>query len=279
MATDRLSRGRAAELGRETLRILDAGRYKAGSGATVEIGGAVRRAVAGTASYPPQCPVPEAGPGKHDTNVTVVNVTTLAAARRLVEEGHRPAALNFASAKHAGGGFLTGARAQEESLARSSALYACLAGNAMYDLHGRRPDPMYTSYSIYSPDVPVFRAADGTLLDEPYACSFITCPAVNAKVVLERDPSRRPQVRQAMGQRVLKVLAIAAEHGHDALVLGAWGCGVFGNDPTEIAGLFKEALESSWRGRFARVVFAVLDSSEGGRFIRPFEEAFGGDGA
>ncbi|MCZ7684092.1 MAG: TIGR02452 family protein [Sandaracinaceae bacterium] len=71
------------------------------------------------------------------------------------------------------------------------------------------------------------------------------------------------------------MLAVAAHHGHDALVLGAWGCGVFRNDPTEVAGLFGEALEGRFAGAFARVVFAVLDSSEERRFIGPFERRFG----
>src|SRR5207253_843688 len=99
--------------------------------------------------------------------------TTLASARRLVAAGQRPAALNFASAKHPGGGFLNGALAQEESLARSSALYACLVGNPMYTFHQAQSDALYTDYAIYSPDVPVFRGDDGALLPEPYLCSFI----------------------------------------------------------------------------------------------------------
>ena len=61
-------------------------------------------------------------------------------------------------------------------------------------------------------------------------------------VVLDRDPGRRPAVREAMRERVAKVLAVAAHHGHTELVLGAWGCGVFGNDGREIAELFRDAL-------------------------------------
>ena len=205
----------------------------------------------------------------------MANETTLVAARRLIAAGYRPAALNFASARHPGGGFLNGARAQEESLARSSGLYACLVGNAMYDLHEARRDAMYTDYVIYSPDVPVFRDDNGTLLAEPYLCSFITSPAVNAKVVLEREPSRRAEIPKVMWRRILKVLAVAAIHGHQALVLGAWGCGAFGNDSREIAGLFQRALAEDFRDVFAQVVFAVTDWSKERRFIGPFCEVFG----
>jgi uncharacterized protein (TIGR02452 family) len=270
-----ISRTRASELGHEALRILEAGHYRTEAGAVVELGDLLRRAVEETRSYPPDELIPGVEPGLEVTRIEVANESTLAAARRLIDEGSRPVALNFASAKHPGGGFLSGARAQEESLARSSGLYACLAGSPMYEYHRAQGDPMYSGYAIYSPDVPVFRADDGSLLDRPYACSFITAPAVNARVVLERDPSRRPEIGAAMRARVDRVLAIAASHGHDAAVLGAWGCGVFGNDGREVAGLFRRALDGGFRGVFSRVIFAILDWSEDGNFIGPFQTAFG----
>jgi uncharacterized protein (TIGR02452 family) len=213
-------------------------------------------------------------PGDRPTRFEVKNESTLAAARRLVEAGQRPAALNFASAKHPGGGFLGGARAQEESLARASALYATIQGNPMYDFHKAQSDALYSDYAIYSPDVPVFRDDEGALLPKPYLCSFITCPAVNAKVALERDRGRRREIREAMDVRIRKVLAIAASHGHEALVLGAWGCGVFGNDSQEVAELFHSALTKQFAGVFGTVVFAVLDWSEERRFIGPFQKMF-----
>lgn len=232
-------------------------------------------AVEGTRSYLPDADIPDPVTARQETAIDVRNESTLDAARRLVAAGRRPVALNFASAKNPGGGFLGGARAQEESLARSSALYACLEGNSMYEFHRARHDAMYTNYAIYSPDVPVFRDDDGALLDEPYLCAFITSPAVNAKVVLERDASRRAEIREAMRERVDKALAIAALAEHDAVVLGAWGCGVFGNYPPEVAELFRDALAGQFRGVFAEVVFAILDWSAERHFIGPFEEVFG----
>jgi uncharacterized protein (TIGR02452 family) len=144
----------------------------------------------------------------------------------------------------------------------------------MYARNAALRDALYTSYAIYSPDVPVFRDDTGHLLPQPYLCSFITAPAVNAKVVLDRDRARRPEVRAAMHERVERVLALAAAHGHGARVLGAWGCGVFGNDPREIAELFAAALHGPFRGVFATVIFAVLDWSRERRFIGPFERVF-----
>jgi len=269
-----MKRSTAGELGRETVRILEAGRYTNPVGETVEIADVLERAVAGTCSYPPDVSLPRVSPGDRQTCIAVANESTLVAARRLVLEGHRPAALNFASARHPGGGFLGGARAQEESLARSSGLYACLNGNPMYAVHQANADALYSDYAIYSPEVPVIRDDEGKLLDQPYLCAFITAPAPNAKVVLERDRGRRPEIRATMERRIRKVLSIAAAHGHEALVLGAWGCGVFGNDTEEVAELFHRALAYHFQGVFAKVIFAVLDWSEERRFIGPFDRWF-----
>ncbi len=270
-----MKRNTAAGLGRDTVKILDQGFYTNTDGETVEITDTLRRAVHGTCSYPPGTNLPVVAAGPRQTQIDVTNESTLAAARRLAEGGLRPAALNFASAKHAGGGFLGGAQAQEESLARSSGLFACLVGNPMYAFHKAQGDPLYSDYALYSPDVPVFRDDEGTLLPRPYLCSFITSPAVNAQVVLERDRGRRRQIRQAMADRIEKVLTVASLHGHEALVLGAWGCGVFGNDSREVAELFERALATGFRGVFTRIVFAILDWSDERRFIGPFQALFG----
>jgi uncharacterized protein (TIGR02452 family) len=268
-----LPRERAAALGRDTQRILADGGYTTERGTVVDLAPLIAYARAGTRSYPPEAPLPAQLPGPHSTMFEVTNESTLAAARRLVGAGVRVAALNFASARHPGGGWLSGARAQEESLARASGLVPCIADDPMYARHERMRDALYTNSAIYSPDVPVFRD-DERLLEAPYKIAFITAPAANAGVVLERDRSRRDAITAAMRERVARVLAIAAIHGHDALVLGAWGCGVFKNDPAEIAALFAAALRESFAGAFAMVVFAVLDWSPERRFIGPFERVF-----
>lgn len=271
-----ISRERAAQLGEQTRSILAERHYIDGTGNVVELGELLDRAISGTRSYPADHAVRPEWAGSHQTVISVRNESTLVAARRLAEAGERPVALNFASAKHPGGGWMSGARAQEETLARASGLVACIAGDPMYARNAALGDALYTDDAIYSPDVPVFRDDAGTLLPRPYLCAFITAPAVNTGVVLERDRSRRAEVRTTMARRVARVLGIAALHEHTALVLGAWGCGVFRNDPVEVAELFAAALAGPFRGTFAEVVFAVLDSSPERRFIRPFEQAFAG---
>jgi uncharacterized protein (TIGR02452 family) len=271
-----IERDRARRLGEETVRILGVRRYVAASGKEIDLEGPLQRAIDGTMTYPPGCPLPRIEPGQRKTVITMANETTFVAARR----GRRVLALNFASATSPGGGFLSGARAQEECLARCSGLYACLAGNPMYGFHRARRDALYSDYAIYSPDVPVFRSEDpaGTLLDEPWLCSFITCPAVNAKALLHYAPEPAAEVVPAMRARVDKVLTLAAAHGHADMVLGAWGCGAFGNDGHSIAALFKEAFDGRFAGVFEQVVFAITDWSPERRFIGPFEGVFGGSG-
>jgi uncharacterized protein (TIGR02452 family) len=272
-----ISRAKAAAEGREAVTIIREGSYLAPAG-RVDVAQAIAQAVAETRDYPPAVLVAQpSAPGPHPTAFTVVNGTSLAAAQRMAQSGGEPPmVLNFASARNPGGGFLGGARAQEESLARASALYATIEHSPMYPHHRHEVrDCLYTDWMIHSPRVPIFRDSAGALLDAPYACAFITAPAPNAGVVLGRAPERREEVRAAMARRVGRMLAIAAHHGHSRLVLGAWGCGVFKNDPAHVAACFAAELHGPFAGVFREVVFAVLDWSEERRFVRPFVEHFG----
>src|SRR5262249_17748258 len=209
------SRRTAAQLAKDTVAIMQAGHYVAPSGNRLDLADDLRRAVKGTIDYAPDDALPPHALAGHSTRYEVANETTLAAARRLVGEGHDVAALNFASARHPGGGFLNGARAQEESLCRSSGLYPCLLTSKMYGHHADERGGFYTNYAVYSPGVPVIRDDDGELLDPYYRCAFVTSPAVNVGATKDRSAGA---IRTEMARRVRKVLAIAAGHGHDAVV-------------------------------------------------------------
>lgn len=271
-----LSRSRAGELGRETATIVDAGRYTV-DGDVVEIADLVRAAIDGAVTYLADDDLPQAQPRVSiDTSIAVTAESTLEAARRLIDDETRDRvlALNFASAKNPGGGWLGGSRAQEESLARSSALVATIEPSPMYEFHRANPTPFYSHAAIVSPEVPVFREDDGDLLPKPYRCSFITCAAVNAGVALERDAKAGPQIRDTMRERVDRVLAIARAHEYRTLILGAWGCGVFKNDPPEIATLFADALEGEYRAAFDHVCFAIHARPSDTHTLRAFQTAF-----
>ncbi|MDH6251586.1 uncharacterized protein (TIGR02452 family) [Chryseobacterium sp. H1D6B] len=196
-----------------------------------------------------------------ETHIEIWNCSSLKAILKLAEEenNEKLMCLNFASAKNPGGGFMSGAEAQEESLARTSALYASqLEAENFYKTHRGLESCFYTDHMIYSPKVPVFRKDKGELLSKPVFCNFITSAAVNAGVVKRQEPNRTDEIFDAMDTRIDKMLALALKQGNQTLILGAWGCGVFRNDPKDIAQLFKKHLQGNYKNKFKKVVFAVL---------------------
>ncbi len=266
-----IDRNVAAQYGREALDIGKTGVYISPSGKRIELREAIAHAAQGTRSYPPEIQLPEENHGSNNTMIEVLNETTLFVARKQLEQNHHSVVLNFASATSPGGGFLQGARAQEEYLARSSCLYECIRNNPMYGFHRQNHTPLYTDYVLYSPDVPVFRTDFGRLMEEYYTVGIITSAAVNARHLTDADSE---QILPIMWKRILKVLSVGLYHQHDAIVLGAWGCGAFANDPKAIASLFHKALFENFRGAYRSVSFAIADWSEERRFIGPFEEIF-----
>jgi len=264
----------------ETVSICEAGSYVAPSGKQIEIARAIQQAMAGTVLYSPEFPPTlQSGGEKTKTVIEVINQTTFNALARLSKLGNHIGCLNFASAKNPGGGFLTGAQAQEEALARASALYPCLLkAPAYYERNRTNRSTIYLDLVIYSPSVPFFRNDDGILLEQPVLASVITAPAPNAGAVCQNEPTNIAAVEPALRRRADLVLQVAKAHRIDRLVLGAWGCGVFRNDPRMVAKIFAQLLEPSGRyGEvFKQVVFAVYDRSEGATTYRAFAETLTG---
>jgi len=264
-----ITRERAAELGRQTLIFIKSGVYISESGRPVEWGDLIDRSKNETVSIPPDAELPGGEVARFSsTKITISNETTLSAAQRLVQEGHRPLALNFANGIHPCGGFLSGSRAQEEYLCRSSGLFAALQDDRMYKEHRKRSLPDSTDWAILSTGVPVIRSDDGSLLDEPWLVDVITSAAPYAPKVGLEESSR------LLKKRIYRILEIARAYRYSALVLGAWGCGAFKNDPRETALSFREALTGEFAGSFAEVVFAITDRSLERRTFGPFCEVF-----
>src|SRR5260370_38640775 len=110
-----------------------------------------------------------------NTNVEVANETTFRGLSRLSASGGHIGCLNFASAKNPGGGFLSGAQAQEEALARSSALYPCLLrAPDYYERNRANHSAIYLDLVIFSPLVPFFRDDSAALLERPALAAVIT---------------------------------------------------------------------------------------------------------
>lgn len=263
-------------IARDTEEIVAQGLYRAADGREVSIAASVAAARAGTRLFGPDAVhTPRVAPVP--TRIDVTGESSLEAAHRLVRvDGPPVAVLNFASARNPGGGFLNGAQAQEEALCRASALYTCVReARAFYEHHRAHCDPFYTDRVIHSPAVPVFRDDRGRLLDAPYTVGFLTAAAPNASVVRRTAPERVPELPRALATRAERVLETAVACGYRKLVLGAWGCGVFGNDPGQVAEAFRALLvRGRFEGYFEHVIFGVLDRTEGVVIRGAFERAF-----
>ncbi|MFD9690743.1 TIGR02452 family protein [Kitasatospora sp. NPDC059088] len=268
---------RLHEVARVNEEIAARGSYRTAGGELVRVGEQLAAARAGTVSYSPEglaalLAAGERGPAGGPVEVTAEG--SVEAARRLVAAGAGPVGvLNFASARNPGGGYLRGARAQEEDLCRSALLYSCLLeAPDYYEAHRASTDLRYSHRVVVSPGVPVVRDGGGGLLARPYPVTFLTSPAPNAGQLERR--SAGADVRGVLAERAVRVLAAAARHEVRALVLGAWGCGVFRNDPAQVAEAFEGAL-ARYGGAFERVVFAVWDRSPVSANRAAFEARFG----
>jgi len=255
-----------------TLEVIEKGEYTAPSGARRCFASDQHAASAGTVLYLPEQaatllggdePVPISG---CSSQIEVTPETTQQAALRLAREEDHPriGVLNFASARNPGGGFVRGARAQEEDLCRCSGLYPCLlTQRAYYEANRAQRSMLYTDHVICSPDVPWFRVRRSEFLEEPFLAGVITAPAPNAGEYLRRHAGRKSAVHSVLRRRAGIVLAVARKHQMSSLVLGAWGCGVFKNDPAVVASAFSDWLhDARFVSCFHRIVFAIYGRDE-----------------
>ncbi len=267
----------------ETLSILEVGKYTNQSGQTIEFLAAQKMAVEKTVLYTPEQSYALlekrfSSPSKQQPKIEVTNETTQVAANRLVRtDGCKDLVLlSFASARNPGGGFLNGAKAQEEDLARCSGIYPCLLTQpTYYDVNRAGDSLLYSDYVIYSPNVPWFRVRNRELLDDVFLASVITAPAPNAGQSLRRDPECSSEIVSTLKRRAGIILAIARDNGHRSLLLGAWGCGVFCNDPNMVADVFDNWLTAPcFLGCFDRVVFAIYTSNNNVETLTAFQRRF-----
>ena len=165
----------------------------------------------------------------------------------------KTAVLNFASYKHPGGMFLNGSKAQEECLCHESFLYNVLSDyeSTYYAWNKKNLNrSLYRNRALYSPAIAFFKEGKSTL------CDVITCAAPNYTSAKKYCEVTKKENTEALESRIKFILDIAAENKVDTLILGAFGCGVFGQDPFEVASIFKKYLETSHH-IFDRVVFAI----------------------
>lgn len=219
-----------------------------------------------------------------ETKIYVQNIDTFQKAR---EMGSNCAVLNMASERHPGGGVKNGSRAQEEELCRRSNLALSLykfsneewaTFKDLLEEPGKFHYPITSYGGIYSPRVKVFKSyLSYNHLDEPFECSVISVPALRKPKLINGKLSEEDAIKTK--GKIRAILRIALLHYHTKLVLGALGCGSFGNPPQHVAQLFKEVLEEKeFKGHFEEICFAILEdgnSKEHGGNLKPFKDVFG----
>ena len=195
----------------------------------------------------------EANKHNQPAKIIVSRLRSFEAATQYI--GKRIAVLNFASATNPGGGVENGASAQEECLCRVSTLYPCLTEQKMRDCfytpHRKNGNALHNDDIIYTPNVLVIKDDDHNLLSEPFSVDVISCAAPNLrekpnnaynsgdgdKVQISDD-----ELLALHEKRARKIFASAIANGVEILILGAFGCGAFQNDPHIVAQAYKNVL-------------------------------------
>lgn len=197
----------------------------------------------------------------YDNDIEVIDSTTENAIFKF-NNGVIPCVLNFASFTRPGGGFIKGSIAQEEALCHVSNLYNVLLSFKEYYDKNYNADSfkngLYDNWAIYSPSI--YFKING---EECYA-NVITCPAPNYNIYktipLYKDILGDIIYDDVLRSRIKYVLNIARDNEQKVLILGAFGCGVFGNDPIKVASIFKSELRNY---KFEKVIFAIPHTNNG----------------
>ncbi len=208
------------------------------------------------------------GNGEVSVRFSCENTDTLALTekryRECVEAGEKEPkilVLNLASAFRPGGGSRTGATAQEEDLCRKTSLLVSLESDAakkFYDYNKTLNTKLNSDAVILSPFVDVIKDSGNKLLASPYPVSVITCAAPNISRGMEGKSQQ--EYRKLLSRRIEGMLLVAAANGYRHLILGAFGCGVFGNDAAVVSDVFAEVIhEFAYEGRGSGELFETID--------------------
>lgn len=216
----------------------------------------------------------EARAAQGPARLVTVGLGTLETGALLAGVGCQPAVLNMANEYNCGGGWCAGFGSQEEELFWSSTLPLSLwplrrSDDDRLDAFAERWPrsaegalyPLSEAGVIYSPRVTYWRQ-DGALLPEACRVSMAVVSAAAQDLRAEYAHYQGPWDTELTREKARSLLWAAASRGHDALVLGAWGCGAFRNDPRQVADVFSSLLKpgAEFSNSFKLVVFAVIKS-------------------
>lgn len=208
--------------------------------------------------------------------ISVIDADTISATWSVHSDpSAKIAILNFASFRHPGGGFITGAMAQEESICHHTNLYDALAAQrAWYDSNERLTNrSLYQNRSILTYDVSIVARGIGKFVraEEIFQADFLTCASPNAGAAAKKGVPEA-EINRAIEQRISYAVELLAGRGYTHVILGAFGCGAFRCNPKVVAEAFRKSVEKS-ANAFDKVIFAIPDGNNGN--LRVFKEIFG----
>ena len=277
-------RRQLAEVYQQTIDIVQEGNYTSVNGEEVELLDN-EPMLKGSRFYTKALDATSVPTIEGETKIIVENDDSIHCGHQLQQEGYNPVVLNLASRRNPGCGVLNGSRAQEESLFRCTNLFLSMYRYATYaEEYGLEKSkyqyPIAVPYGgIYVPKATVFRAGakhDFALLDNPYYMSFVAVPAINHPLQDENGNMGKRDA-EITKNKMRTILRIGLLHGHDSIVLGAFGCGAFRNPPRSIARLFHEVIdETEFKNKYKLIAFAILEdhnSPKGGN-LQPFVDEF-----
>ena len=192
------------------------------------------------------------------TDIIVELLDSVSAVVKYAPEG-KVCVLNFASYTSAGGRFMEGNFAQEEALCHESFLYNVLSSEEFKDFYKfndlNKNKGLYRNRALYSKDV-YFR--DGIPAD------VVTCAAANYRTLERYKTGTKEENEEIMKERIEFLLNVISNFDADIVILGAWGCGVFRQDPCFISEEFRKALKTH---KFKKAVFAIKDEKTYEKFL------------
>lgn len=189
---------------------------------------------------------------------------------------------NFASSTTPGGGVVKGSGAQEECLCRCSTLYFSLNTKEMWDgfyaPHRAMNNPKHNDDIIYTPDIYVIKtdtsAPERLPKEDFYKVNVLTCAAPNLRLMptnrMNASGGKKPikladtELFDIHEKKMRRILDVSMKEGNDVLILGAFGCGAYRNNPEVVARAMKTAVKD-YLYAFETIEFAV--------FCRPGDEA------
>ena len=215
-------------------------------------------------------------------DIIVSRNRSLEAAFDYISSEYRVGVLNFANSFTPGGGVLTGAKSQEESICRSTTLYSSITDYFVslqfYEAHEKEKQLLGTDDIIYSPDVVVFKTDSDypELLPEEewFNIDVFTCAAPDiASLKKQGEEISHDELFKIFEKRFKRIFDVMIENETDVAILGAFGCGEFGNPPELVAKAAKKVIEE-YKNAFAVIEFAVYCPDSQQKNYKVFKKVF-----